>query len=187
MTLIDGDRIITAQLYDDEHEEFTEKKMSIIDYVNAYTDEGITEVEPCDDCISRQAAKKIIFDEFEGWPTDEEVAQLKRLTKQFDDLPSVTPTVSKPEILPEDCISREALNEILKADCADGDNMTVISDETAKKIAELPSVTPERKKGKWISRPRVYECSECGIIRARDTTGKYNYCPNCGVKMEVKE
>ena len=42
MTLIDGDRIITAQLYDDEHEEFLEKKMSIIDYVNAYTDEGVT-------------------------------------------------------------------------------------------------------------------------------------------------
>lgn len=42
MTLIDGDRIITAQLYDDEHEEFTEKKMSIIDFVNAYSDEGVT-------------------------------------------------------------------------------------------------------------------------------------------------
>lgn len=42
MTLIDGDRIITANLYDDEHEEFTEKKMSIIDYINAYTDEGVT-------------------------------------------------------------------------------------------------------------------------------------------------
>lgn len=42
MTLIDGDRIVTAQLYDDEHEEFTEEKMSIIDYVNAYTDEGVT-------------------------------------------------------------------------------------------------------------------------------------------------
>lgn len=45
MTLIDGDRIITAQLYDDEHEEFTEKKMSIIDYINAYTDEGVTTAE----------------------------------------------------------------------------------------------------------------------------------------------
>lgn len=42
MTLIDGDKIVTAQLYDDEHEEFTEKKMSIIDYVNTYTDEGVT-------------------------------------------------------------------------------------------------------------------------------------------------
>lgn len=45
MTLIDGDRIVTAQLYDDEHEEFTEKKMSIIDYVNAYTDEGVTKAD----------------------------------------------------------------------------------------------------------------------------------------------
>lgn len=42
MTLIDGDKIITAQLYDDEYEEFKEEKMSIIDYVNAYTDEGVT-------------------------------------------------------------------------------------------------------------------------------------------------
>lgn len=42
MTLIDGDKIVTAQSYDDEHEEFTEKKMSIIDFVNAYTDEGVT-------------------------------------------------------------------------------------------------------------------------------------------------
>ena len=45
MTLIDGDRIITAQLYDDEHEEFTEKKMSVIDYINAYSDEGVTEAD----------------------------------------------------------------------------------------------------------------------------------------------
>lgn len=42
MTLIDGDRIVTAQLYDDEHEEFTEEKMSIINYVNRYTTEGVT-------------------------------------------------------------------------------------------------------------------------------------------------
>lgn len=45
MTLIDGDRIITKQEYDDEHEEFIEKKMSIIDYINTYTDEGVTEAD----------------------------------------------------------------------------------------------------------------------------------------------
>lgn len=54
MTLIDGDRIVTAQLYDDEHEEFTEKKMSIIDYVNAYTDEGVT---TADDILGRIRAE----------------------------------------------------------------------------------------------------------------------------------
>lgn len=59
MTLIDGDRIVTAQLYDDEHEEFTEKKMSIIDYVNAYTDEGVT---TADDVLDKIRAEIIARD-----------------------------------------------------------------------------------------------------------------------------
>lgn len=42
MTLIDGDRIVTAQLYDDEYELFIDKKMSIIDFINAYTEEEVT-------------------------------------------------------------------------------------------------------------------------------------------------
>ena len=45
MTLIDGDRIITAELYDDEYEEFIEKKMSIIDFVNIYSNEGVVETD----------------------------------------------------------------------------------------------------------------------------------------------
>lgn len=45
MTLIDGDRIVTVQIYDDEHEEYTEKKMSVIDFIDTYTDEGVTEAD----------------------------------------------------------------------------------------------------------------------------------------------
>ena len=54
MTLIDGDRIVTAQLYDDEHEEFIEKEMSIIDFINAYTEEGVT---ASDDVLDRIRAE----------------------------------------------------------------------------------------------------------------------------------
>ena len=54
MTLIDGDKIITAQLYDDQYEEFTEKKMSIIDFVNAYSDEGVT---TADDVLNKIRAE----------------------------------------------------------------------------------------------------------------------------------
>ena len=69
MTLIDGDRIITAQLYDDEHEEFTEKKMSIIDYINAYTDEGVTEADvveqikwiPCNERLPEFGVKVLAY------------------------------------------------------------------------------------------------------------------------------
>lgn len=59
MTLIDGDRIVTAQLYDDEHEEFTEQKMSIIDYVNAYTDEGVTTADDVLDKIRAEIQANI--------------------------------------------------------------------------------------------------------------------------------
>jgi hypothetical protein len=54
MTLIDGDRIVTSQLYDDEYEEWTEEKMSIIDYINTYTDEGVT---PADDVLDKIRAE----------------------------------------------------------------------------------------------------------------------------------
>ena len=40
MQLIDGERIVTVQIYDDQHEEFKSEKMSIIDFINTYTDEG---------------------------------------------------------------------------------------------------------------------------------------------------
>ena len=59
MTLIDGDKIITAQLHDDEHEEFTEQKMSIIDFVNAYSDEGVT---TADDVLDKIRAEMMQLD-----------------------------------------------------------------------------------------------------------------------------
>ena len=40
------------------------------------------------------------------------------------------------------------------------------------------------KEGHWIEVDNGYICSECDIIRAKGTTGKYNYCPNCGAKMK---
>lgn len=60
MTLIDGDKIVTAQLYDDEHEEFTEKKMSIIDFVNTFTDEGATTVDDVIDKIRSEMLEEML-------------------------------------------------------------------------------------------------------------------------------
>ena len=53
-------------------------------------------------------------------------------------------------------------------------------------IKSLPSVTPKQKTGKWnilgYDDPsvRFYKCSECHM----KITRKFNYCPNCGTKME---
>ncbi len=57
-------------------------------------------------------------------------------------------------------------------------------------LRQLPSIQP--KKGKWISADAIFGgvpfyCSECGE-NTRDTVmGKprWNFCPNCGAKMEV--
>ena len=56
-------------------------------------------------------------------------------------------------------------------------------------VKQLPSAQPERKKGEWIQKEDPYGffdtipvCSECGhTTKMRET---YNYCPNCGAKME---
>lgn len=60
-------------------------------------------------------------------------------------------------------------------------------------IETLPSAQPERKKGKWITRKDVapyrpdgeitswtYKCEYCGTLSRL----KYNYCYNCGAKMD---
>lgn len=63
-------------------------------------------------------------------------------------------------------------------------------------IKELPSVQPERKTGKWIGHKlsggleSIDEdtCSECGqrFYQIAETGCLWNYCPNCGAKMEGK-
>ena len=48
-------------------------------------------------------------------------------------------------------------------------------------IRKLPSVTPERKNGKWIED----RCSECGCYVYHGDVR--NFCPMCGLDMRVGE
>ena len=38
--LVDADRVIHTQVYDDEHEEVIDRSMTIADFLDAYTEEG---------------------------------------------------------------------------------------------------------------------------------------------------
>ena len=84
----------------------------------------------------------------------------------------------------EDAISRRELNN--KIEMLD---MRYSSDfywETKGIIDKLPSVYPKQKTGHWIDKDvrgsiESY-CSVCGD--SVDTIYHYNYCPNCGAKME---
>lgn len=87
----------------------------------------------------------------------------------------------------EDCISREAVLEILEKEEFKGDAIYEIE-------KKLPSVTPTRPTGKWIVCDVVkfgdfvgtekYECSKC---HHRVGAFKSNFCPNCGAKMNGVE
>ena len=56
-------------------------------------------------------------------------------------------------------------------------------------VKALPSVTPARKKGKWIVLKDEYGdiceaiCSCCGD----NGNHRWKYCPNCGAEMESEE
>lgn len=60
-------------------------------------------------------------------------------------------------------------------------------------MAEVKAQLP--KLGKWVREMNVYDepfyhcsaCGECFDSNRDDTYGIFNYCPNCGAKMEVLE
>ena len=86
----------------------------------------------------------------------------------------------------EDCISREEAKQFLyeRIDRLNDDELyDIFSRIIDDMYNELPSVTPQRPKGKWIETPVendivpvVFKCSECGMR----VINPYKYCPNCG-------
>ena len=56
-----------------------------------------------------------------------------------------------------------------------------------KRIRQLPSAQPERKKGKWARRKGsdCWECSECHAVMESDDIASHNfyYCYHCGADM----
>lgn len=76
----------------------------------------------------------------------------------------------------DDAISREALLELV----ADYD---LSMGQVVKGIHALPSVQPKQKTGHWIFDEildKHYYCSECKSMGV----DYWDYCPNCGAKME---
>ena len=102
----------------------------------------------------------------------------------------------------EDCISRAEVRRILGNEVFELMKLHTVNPEDNPKadamsygvnwslntLMELPSVTPQRPRGKWIHPYKsdiACECSECHI--QMPITNYYHYCPNCGAGMGVKE
>jgi len=92
----------------------------------------------------------------------------------------------------EDAVSRKAVVELVEGWWLGHTK----EDDLATEVKALPSVTPTRKKGKWIRITQgrigeIYMCSKCG--RTIEEQGieslvsvRYPFC-HCGAEMEVKE
>lgn len=150
----------------------------------------------CEDCISRQAANKLV-DELARAISDEKChiqrgRNYGRIMQDILELPSVESernvdlTDNRTPIEEyTDCVRRKDVLWITKETGAL---------ETQSRVVKLPSVEPERKIGKWIEYERVeetdqgylvsnYVCDQCHAW----VMNQSNYCPSCGANMEVEE
>ena len=94
-------------------------------------------------------------------------------------------------------IEREALEtalnhrlNFLMAENGEYDHYTSGFDEAVTRVEDFPAadVAPVRH-GRWVptKAPFMNECEDCSVCGYRTVWGhRYNYCPNCGAKMDLE-
>ena len=110
----------------------------------------------------------------------------------------------------EDCVSRQAvidkLNRLIEVERLQGTDEMGYGRERVSAYESMifeinseylyPSITSKEKTGKWIPDDTIcedtlYRCSNCGnvyYLNYGDVKDMgYNYCPNCGAKMESED
>jgi len=142
----------------------------------------------CRDCISRQAA--IIALAHNRCGNDEWDLAVTNDVETVKKLPSVEPERNlQPTCnqLATDCISRQAVEKITWEEPSYTDALNVLT-EVREKVRALPPVTARPKVGKWITTRTFmhdgeFYCDKCKCDSPNNE--KWDYCPNCGAKMEV--
>ena len=130
----------------------------------------------------------------EAQPSEEDFVKhkkevLERIAKREAEIDKYIKELEKCNQQPgEDAVSRQAvINTIFYK--SDNSCDVVLSTDLMDRIKQLPSVTPQRKRGKWIFREDMghqYCCSECGC--PKPSVNDYYYkkiigCPYCLADM----
>ena len=95
----------------------------------------------------------------------------------------------------DDCVSRKEVEELVYRFLRKGTDENIAFYEH---FLDLPSVTPQERKGHWIKTPKavmgegyMWYCDKCEHQVYQDTSRSYpseNFCPNCGSdNREVEE
>ena len=93
----------------------------------------------------------------------------------------------------DDAISRsEAQTEIMmsKSITTFNRDLWIRTKDAVQIIRELQPVTPSKRKGHWLHKGQGIYCSECGKESGYNPFGASrfsDYCPSCGIEMEIKE
>lgn len=65
-----------------------------------------------------------------------------------------------------------------------------IAERVVEQIKDVKAEVEPVKHGKWIGKPiggySTVRCSVCGDVFL-ENNGKWNYCPNCGAKMDEEQ
>ena len=95
----------------------------------------------------------------------------------------------------DDLISRQAAIDYFVTNVGfhDEDGYPIEDTDELRKIwteyfSGIPSAEPKRIRGRWkynakIGTFKVWTCDQCGW----NSEAEFNFCPNCGAKMEVTE
>lgn len=175
---------------------------------------GWIEQQPCEDCISRQAAIELFEKECGGEcacckygaPKGEPCLLLHKLPavslnkesydRGYDDgvkayAAMIEIEKEEKEEDAEDCISRQEAIRAIQDEYYDH----AVGIDIVDIIAHMPPVIPKAKAGRWEwvqydANPEIgnFHCSECRYIPAsfNMSAQKLNFCPNCGARMEVE-
>ena len=157
-------------------------------YMQGYEDASKKYRQPQDgDLISRQAAINCIEGKIK-LPYDTDTGELWKYLQGVVDAIKNLPSASQDiptHYANDDLIHRETARRIISSPRTQEQMLMVLA--SAKNMA---------KTGHWIEEDMfdgdvAYRCSECNelfcIIEGTPKDNEYNFCPNCGAKMEVSE
>ena len=81
------------------------------------------------------------------------------------------------------CVGCNSYHGVRCRACGTGDAIDIIEDAPTADVAPVVH-------GRWVptKAPFMNECKDCSVCGYRTVWGhRYNYCPNCGAKMDEKE
>ena len=90
-------------------------------------------------------------------------------------------------LIDADALIDDIKNNLWDWETVDGITATTVLKQTISDIGNQPTI--EERKGKWLQDKHdiagygYFDCSECGA----DFYDTYDFCPNCGAKMEGEE